>query len=131
MRGRSQPLICDRCVECSKVDRPYRSGTKHERIEPQAFPINLRFHGKVTKAVETGFGFAVDAAVEQMDGCQIARVLQRGTQGESAPGTAVVILRRPVIAVPATPAADRRQRDGLVADQRIGLETLAKCGEVA
>src|SRR5262249_35494917 len=119
MRGRSQPLICDRCVECSKVDRPYRLGSKHERIEPQPSPINLRSRGKATRAVETGLGFAVDAAVEQMDGGQIARVLQRGTQGENAPGTAVIVLRRPVIAVPATPAADRRQRDGLVADQGI------------
>src|SRR5262245_9840461 len=127
----SQPLICDRGVEGGEIDRTQRLSAEHKRIIAQAFAINLRLHGKVTKAVETGLGFGFYAALEQMDGCQIARVLQRGTQGENAPGTAVVVLRRPVIAVPATPTADRRQRDGLVADQRIGLETLAKCGEVA
>src|SRR5262249_58384598 len=88
---------------------------------------NLGFQGKITKAVETGFGFEFNAAVEQVDGCKIARVLQRPTQGESSPGTAVVVLRCPVIA----PAPDGRQRDRVVANQRVGLQTLAKCREVA
>src|SRR5262245_15488062 len=66
-----------------------------------------------------------------MDGCKIARVLQRGPQSKSAPGTAVIILRGPVIAVAAAPAADGRQRDRIVADERVGLQTLAKCREIA
>src|SRR5262249_55307186 len=131
MGRRSQPLIWDRCVERGEIDRPYRLGTKHERIEPQAFPINLRFRGKTTQAIEAGFGFGFNAAVEQMDSCKIARVLQRGPQGESPPGTAVVILRGPVIAVPDAPAPDRRQRDRLIANERVGLQALAKCCEVA
>src|SRR5262249_28774927 len=110
----SQPLICDRGVECSKVDRTYRFGAEHKRIIPQTFAINLRFQSKITKAIETDFGFAFYASVEEMDGCKIARVLQRGPQGESPPGTAVIILRCPVIAA----AADGRQRDRIVTDQR-------------
>src|SRR5262245_43901726 len=66
-----------------------------------------------------------------MDGCKIARVLQRGPQGESAPGTAVVILWGPVIAVATAPAADGRKRDRLVADERIGLQTFAKRRKIA
>jgi len=40
-------------------------GTKHKRIDPQAFPINLGFHRKITKAIEAGFGFGFNATVEQ------------------------------------------------------------------
>src|SRR5256885_1195811 len=102
----SQPFICDRHVECSQIDRPHRLGAEHKGIISQTFGINLRFHGKITKAVETGFGFGFYAAIEQMDGCKIARVLQRGAQGEGTPGTAVIILRSPVIAAATAPAAD-------------------------
>src|SRR5262249_2478211 len=85
----------------------------------------------VTKTVETRLGFGFYAAVEQMDSCQIARVLQRVTQRENAPGAAVVVLRGQVTAVPAAPAADWWQRDRIVADQRIGLQTLPKRCEIA
>src|SRR5262249_19680510 len=111
----SQPLICDRGVECGEIDRPHRLSAEHEGIIAQAFVINLRPHGKITKTVETRLGLAFYAAVEQMDGCQIARVFQRVTQGENAPGTAVVVLWGPVIAVPAAPAADWWQGDRIVA----------------
>src|SRR5216683_1755487 len=124
--GRSPSFAIDG-IECSKVDRPHRLGAEHERIVSQTFAINVRFHGKITKAVEAGFGFGFYAAIKEMDSCKVARILQRGPQSKSAPGTAVIILRGPVIA----PAADRRQRDRIVADQRIGLQTLSKCREVA
>src|SRR5262249_27754887 len=75
MGRRSQPFIRDRCVERSKVDRTYRFGAEHERIIPQTFAINLRFQGKITKAIKTGFGFALYTPVEEMDGCKIARIL--------------------------------------------------------
>jgi hypothetical protein len=75
MGRRSQPLICDRCVECSEIDRPYRLSAEHERIMPQTFSINLRFQGEITKAIETGFGFGFNAALEQVNGCKIARIL--------------------------------------------------------
>ena len=75
MRRRSQPFIRDRCVECSKVDRTDRFGAEHERIIPQTFAINLRFQGKITKAIKTGFGFAFYTPVEKVDGCKIARIL--------------------------------------------------------
>src|SRR4029077_7748163 len=104
-------FICDRHVECSQIDRPHRLGAEDKGIISQTFGINLRLHSKITKGVETGFGFGFYAALEQMDGCKIARVLQRGTQGESTPETAVVILRSPVIATAIAPATDGRQRD--------------------
>src|SRR5262249_58727964 len=66
-----------------------------------------------------------------MDSCQVARFLQRVTRREKAPGTAVVVLRGPVIAVAAAPAADWWQGDRIVADQRIGLQTLPKRCEIA
>src|SRR5262245_31421817 len=101
--------------------QPDRSGAEHEWIIPQTFAIKLRFHSKTAKAIETGFGFAFYTALEEMDGCKITRILQRLTQGEHTSGAAVVILRSPVIATATAPAADGRQRDRIVADQRIGL----------
>ena len=76
-------------------------------------------------------GLCFDAALEQMDGREIARVLQRAPQGESAPDAAVVVLRRPVIPLAGAAAADRRQRDRLVADQRVGLQALAQRRQIA
>jgi membrane carboxypeptidase/penicillin-binding protein len=78
-----QTFIGDRCVECREIDRPHRLSAKYERIIPQTFAIDLRFHGKITNAIETGFGLGLDTAIQQTDGCEIARILDRSPQGQS------------------------------------------------
>ena len=72
-----QPFIRDGRIECREVDRPHRLRAEHEWIVPQTFPINLRFQGELAKAIEARFRAALDTAIEQMDGGEIARILER------------------------------------------------------
>ena len=70
-------------------------------------------------------GVGVDPAVEQIDGGKVLRVLQRAAQRDDAGRAAVVVLRGPVVLrARVEAAADRRQRDRLVAHQRVRLQAL-------
>src|SRR2546422_1876434 len=64
-----------------------------------------------------------------MHGRKIARVLERAPQCERASGAAVIVFRRPTILIAAT--ADRRQRDLLILDKRVGLQSSAERGKIA
>src|SRR5262249_56732017 len=97
MRGRMQAFIRDGGIECREIDRPYRLRPQHEGIIPHAFAIDLRFHRELAQAIEARLRSALDAAVEQMDGGEIARILERAPQRGNAARTAVVVLRRPGI----------------------------------
>src|SRR5262249_41013963 len=107
MRGRVQAFIRDRRVECREIDRPHRLRPEHEWIIVHAVTIDLRFHRKLAEAIEARFRRALDAALEQMDGGEIARILERPAQGGNASVASVVVLRRPVIALAGAPAAQR------------------------
>jgi hypothetical protein len=119
---RPQPLVRDGGVECRQIDRPHRLGTEHERIVSHAFAVDMRFHRELADAIEARLRGVLDAAVEQMDGGEIARVLQRPAQRENAAATAVVVLRRPIVLLAGAAAADGRQRDRLVTDEGVGLQ---------
>ena len=66
-----------------------------------------------------------------MHGREIARVLQRAAQGENATRAAVVVPRGPIILLAGAAAAERRQRDRLIAHQRVRLQTLAQRRQIA
>ena len=131
MGRRSQPFIGDRRVERREIDRPHRLGAEHERIIPHAFMIDLRFQCELAQTIEARFRLVLDAALEQMRGGEIARILQRPAQGQRAATAAVVILRRPVILPERAASLDRRQGDRAVADQRVGLQALAQRRQIA
>src|SRR6266700_3630184 len=97
MRRRVQAFIRDCCIECREIDRPYRLRPEHEWIIPHTVTIDLRFHRELAEAIEARLRTALDAAVEQMDGGEIARILKRPLQGEDASRTTVVVLRRPIV----------------------------------
>ena len=82
MRDRPHAFIRDRGIERREIDRPHRLGAEHERIVAHAFAVDLRLHRKVAQAIEAGFRLLFDAAVEQVHGREIARVLQRAAQGQ-------------------------------------------------
>ena len=128
---RAQAFIRDRRIERREVDRPNRLSAEYERIVSQALAVNLRFRRELTKAVETGFGLLLDAAIEQTNGREIAGVLYRLPQGQSAARATVIVLRRPVVLLAGTSAADGRQGDRLIHHERIGLQTLAQRRQVA
>src|SRR5919198_2129914 len=128
---RAQAFIRDRRIKCREVDRPYWLSAEYERIVSQAFPINLCFGREFTKALETGFGLLLDTAIEQTNGREIAGVLYRLPQGQRAARATVIVLRRPVVLLAGTSTADRRQGDRLIQHERIGLQTLAQCRQVA
>jgi hypothetical protein len=94
----SQSFIRDRGIERRKIDRPHRLGAEHERIIPHALPVDLSFHRELADAIEARLRSVFDAAVEQVDGGKIARILQRTPQRqECRPPPAVIVLRRPVV----------------------------------
>src|SRR5262249_57499220 len=97
MRGRMQAFIRDGGIECREIDRPYRLRPQHEGIVPHAFTIDLRFHRELAQAIEARLRSALDAAVEQMDGSEIARILDRPPQGANAAITALLAFPPPVI----------------------------------
>src|SRR5258708_5316768 len=51
---RPRPLIGDRRIEGGKVNRPHGLRTKHERIDPLPFAIDLRLHRAIPDSLETG-----------------------------------------------------------------------------
>ena len=131
VRGRPDAFIRNRGKKGGEIDRPHRLGTEHERIVAQTLAINLRFQRKIAETAETGFGFAFDAAIEQVDSRKIARVLERPPQGQGMARASVVVSWGPIAFAASTAVADRRQRDEFVHHQCIGLQALTKRGEVA
>src|SRR5262245_63862815 len=97
MRCWTQAFIRDRRIECREVDGPYRLRAKHERIVPLAFAVDSCLCCKTTNAIEARLGFLVDAAIEEMDRRQVARILERLPHRESASGPAVVVLGCPIV----------------------------------
>ncbi len=93
----TQAFIRDRRIEGRKIDWPHRLRTKYNRIEPQTFAIYLCFDRKIADPIETGFGLALDPALEKMRGRTITRIFERLPQGQRAASAAVVILWRPII----------------------------------
>src|SRR5262249_60572637 len=89
MLRRVQAFVRDGRIECREIDRPYRLRPEHERIVAHAFMIDLRFHRELAQAIEARFRSALDAAVEQMDGGEIARILQRPPPPQNAALTAL------------------------------------------
>src|SRR5262249_40339472 len=102
-------------------------GAEHDRVVALAIGVELRLLGELAHAIEAELRGAFDAAVEQADGGEVARILERAAERQHAPGPAVVVLRRPVVAV-ARAAVDRRQRDRLAAHQPVGLQARAPAG---
>src|SRR5260370_34609021 len=84
MRGGMQACVRDRRVECREIDGPHRLCPKHEWIIAHAVTIDLRFHRELAWAIEARFRRALDAAFEQRDGGEIARILERPPQGGNA-----------------------------------------------
>ena len=70
-------LIGDRGKERREVDGSHRLRAEHKRIITQAFAVNLRLQRQRAEAVEACLRTVFDAAVEQVHGGQIARILQR------------------------------------------------------
>ena len=62
-----------------------------------------------------------------MGGGEIARILKSLAEGQHAAFAAVIVFRGPMIAA----RVDRRQRDGAIADQRVGLQAVTQGGEIA
>jgi hypothetical protein len=128
---RPHAFIGDRRIKWRQVDRPHRLRAEHEGIVRYAFAVDLRFQREIADAVEARVRIARYSAFQQVDGCEIARVLERAPQRDHAPFAAVIVLRRPVIAVACIePAADRRQRDLLIAHHGVGLQAPLQGGEI-
>src|SRR5262249_1187223 len=104
---------------------------QHERIVAQALAIDLGLERELAETDEARLRGVLDGAVEQMHGREVARILERAAQGQDAAVAALVVLRGPVIALAGAAAADRRERDRLVGDERIRLQALAERREVA
>ena len=117
---RTRTLIGDRRIEPGEIDRANRLGTEHEWIIRDALLVDPGFERDVAHLLEADRRVLVDAAVEQAGGHEIARVFQSPAQGEDAHAAALIVLGRPIIFFLAT--ADWRKRDGLVGDQRVGLQ---------
>ena len=129
---RPHAFIGDRRIEGGEIDRPHRLGAEHERIVAHAFAVDLRFHRQRAQPVEARFRAVLDAAVEQVHGGEIARVLQRAAQGENAAAAAVVVLRRPVILLAgAAPPPMGGSVIGSSLHQRVGLQALAERRKIA
>ena len=114
--------------ERRKIDRPHRLRAQDERIVARAIAIDLGLHRQRADAVEAQRRRHVDAAQQQVRGREVARVFERAAQRHDPAAAAVIVPRRPVILGAGTGigAADRRQADGLVAHQRVRLQSLAR-----
>src|SRR5262245_29484038 len=106
MRRRTQALVGDRSVERRQIDRPHRLRAEHEGIVALALAVDLRFDREPAKPVETRLRARLDPAVEQMHRGEVARILERAAEREDASGSAVVVLRGPVISLAGAPATD-------------------------
>src|SRR6516165_5066830 len=84
MRRRVQALVRDGRIECREIDRPYRLRPEHEGIVAHAFMIDLPLPPGLALAVGGWPRGGPGGAVEQMDGGEIARILQRPPQRENA-----------------------------------------------
>ena len=90
------PFVRDCRIEGREIDGPHRLRAQHEWIMVHAFAIDLGLQSEIAQPLEACFRRLLDAAVEKMHRCQVARILQRAPQGQVAAGAAVVVLRRPV-----------------------------------
>jgi hypothetical protein len=111
VRDRPQPLVGDGGIERRQIDRPYRLGAEHKRIEAHAIAVDAHLLRERAESIETLLGLGRDAAVEQMHSRQIAGILQRLAQRDDAATAARVILWRPA---PRDGPADRGANDRLV-----------------
>ena len=127
MRARAHALVGNGGIKRRQVDRPHRLGAEHERIIVHAVTIDAHLLRQRAQAVEALLRLRRDAAVEQMRGGEVARFLQRLAERENAAPAAFVVLRRPFLAV----AADRGERDRLVADQGVGLQAVFQRRQIA
>jgi hypothetical protein len=139
MRLRPRSFIGDGGVERSEIDHPHRLRAEHERIEANAVGIDLSDHRRRTDVVEALFRISFDAAVEQMGGDNIDRILQPAPHRVDAASGIPGVARRPIVLlarvdqlsgtattfIGADPwADDRRQCEGLVGNEGVRLETL-------
>ena len=131
--GRGPPAFGgDRGVGCGHVDQPRRLGAEHEGIVGDALRVDLRIERELAHPGEALARVAVDAAVEEVGGDEVLRVLEAAPQRADAAAIAFVVLRRPVVALPRVvdAAADRRQRDLLVAHEGVRLQSRAQRREI-
>ena len=74
---------------------PGRLGAEDEGVIGDAIAVDLRVDGELADAGEALAWVAVDAAVEQVRGDQVLRILEPPPQRGNAAAVAVGVLRRP------------------------------------
>jgi hypothetical protein len=72
MRRRPHAFIGDGGVKGRQVDRADRLRAEHERVIAHAVTVDLGLHGQRAKAIKARLRAALDAAVEQVHGRQVA-----------------------------------------------------------
>src|SRR5271166_2869522 len=121
----ARPRVGYGCVARGTVDGAYGLGAEHERIVPHALAVDLGFESEIAQPIEACLRLFLDAAIEKVHRCEIARVLDRTAQSERVAGAAVVVFRCPGIPAP----ANGWERDLVVLDKGVGLQPLAERGE--
>src|SRR5436190_22343680 len=138
MRLRPRTFIGDGGIEGGEIDHAYRLRAKHERIVANAFSVNLRGYYCRTDVVQAPLRVGFDAAVEQMGGNRIDRILQTAAHRVETTCVVTGVSRTPIILLactsglggsslaigPAAASTDRRQRDWIAEYESIRLETL-------
>ena len=82
---RQRAFIGDRRIERGKIDHAHRLRAEHERIIVDAIGIDLRSYCRGADVVEAFLRIGADAAVEQMGGDDVDRILQPTPQREMPP----------------------------------------------
>ena len=94
---RQRAFVGDRCIERGEVDHAHRLCAEHEWIVADAIFVNFRRNGRGADIVETFLRVRADAAVEQVRGHDVDRILQPAPHCEHAADAIVGIARRPEI----------------------------------
>ena len=72
VRDRTHALVRNGRIKRGKIDRSHRLGAEHERVVMHALAIDLCLQRQIAQAFETCLRLFLDAAVEKVDGGQIA-----------------------------------------------------------